>query len=200
MRIENAVHRMHSILDGWIRVERVTNLRRGLEIRFGVHSGQVGKIVEAWLVQCSGVLEVKLTDFDGGGLAVYSSDHPAARQYTAPQVELRWSRGNEPATVLAVLHDAHLVATDDWIPFERYVLPNIPYVRGFRSRSRREFSCHGPDFLMNAYAKALRASGGEARLVPGPNRLRRGTRPKVLHFGRSYVVANVFAAERDSPI
>ena len=112
--------------------------------------------------------------------------------------ELRWPLDSNLATVFTTLYGAHIEATDDWVPFERYVFPNMPYTRGFESRAEKEYTCRGPAFLIRAYAKALRTKGETLRVI----RLNIGGkgkgRPKVLHFGTSYVVAEDFAADRVS--
>jgi hypothetical protein len=199
MLLENAIKRILAVPDGWVRVEQVTNIPGGLELCFGIHHGRRGKTVAAWAVQCLRVHEVKITDLDGGGIALSGTDHPAAKQYATRRSELRWPRNSNLAAVFTTLFDAHIDTTDDWVPFECYVFPNMPYARGFESRSANENACRGPDFLIRAYAKALRMKGETVRVI----RLNAGTktraRPKVLHFGTSYVVAEGFTAERESP-
>jgi hypothetical protein len=106
------------------------------------------------------------------------------------------SRDSNQAAVLATLYNAHVDEVDDWIPFERYLLPTMPYTRRFQPRSRKEFACRGPDFLIRAYAKALRMSGEKARVIALKVGRKTSDRPRVLHFGASYVVAEAFSAER----
>ena len=83
MLLENAIKRMLAVPDGWIRVEQVRNIPGGLELCMGIHRGRRGKTVAAWTIKCLSVHEVKITDLDGGGIALYGADHPAAKQYTA---------------------------------------------------------------------------------------------------------------------
>src|SRR5262249_21759467 len=131
MRLANAIKRIHGIPDGWVCVEQVHSIRGGLELCFGIRRGRRGNTIATWVVHCFGVHEAKVTDLDGGGIALYASDHPAARQYTTPWSELRWPRETNQKAVLGTLYDAHINAVEDWVPFERYVLPNSPYQRGF---------------------------------------------------------------------
>lgn len=84
------------------------------------------------------------------------------------------------------------------MPFERYVFPNMPYTRGFESRAEKEYACRGSDFLIRAYAKALRTKGHTLRVIRLNIGGKKRGRPKILHFGASYVVAEVFAADRES--
>jgi hypothetical protein len=56
--------------------------------------------------------------------------------------------------------------------------------------------CRGPDFLLRAYAKALEAIGIEAKVTLKDAVRARSIRPRVLHFGSSYIVADVLNAER----
>jgi hypothetical protein len=195
MLVENAIKRILSVPDSWVRVEQVAKIRGGLKLCLGIHRGRRGKTAATWSIECLGVHEAKITDFDGGGLALYASHHPAAKQYIARWSELRWARDSNPAVVLATMYQAHIGVVHDWIPFEQYALPNMPYTRGFRPRSGKEFGCRGPGFLIRAYAQALRKSGVNVRVFPLKVGGKRSSRPRVLHFGTSYVVAEAFTAE-----
>jgi hypothetical protein len=187
MRIERAVASIHRNPDSWVRLEAAHRIPRGLVITFGIYKGRRGARLEAWRFTCSGVLEAKITAMDGGGLRLYSSSHPAARQFVAPQAELRWSGPVEDPALIGALYKAHIASVDDWIAFETY----SQIVR----TGNDESACRGPDFLMRAYAKALRAFGKETQVI-----LRRTTRKlarsRVLHFGDSYVVSNSFVADK----
>ena len=198
MLLENAIKRILAVPDGWVRVEQVRNIPGGLELCLGIHRGQRGKIVAGWAVKCLRVHEVKITDFDGGGIALYGPDHPAAKQYQTRWSELRWPRDSNLAKVFTTLYGAHIEATDDWVPFERYLFPNMPYTRGFESRSAKEYVCRGPAFLIRAYAQALRKKGEAASVIRLSTGSKRRGRPKVLHLGTSYVVAEDFGAEREA--
>jgi hypothetical protein len=139
-------------------------------------------------------LEAKISDLDGGGLAVHDSTHPAARQYRARQAELRWRMGGDEIAALGALYQAHVELVDDWIPFDSNAYPTRLWDYSFDLRGR-DFVIRGPDFLLRVYAKALKARGERPRLV-----LRRSKakpiRLKLLHFGSSYVVASKFVARR----
>ena len=150
---------------------------------FGVHKGHRGRRIDAWLVRCREVRDAVITALDGGGLALYPASHAAARVLIARQAEVRW---HGPIEEIMTLYRAHIEAVDDWIPFDYSSVQAI---------GEGTFSCRGPDFLMRAYAKALRAIGKRPRIVLGRDRSK-AIRPKVLHFGDSYVVANRFTAER----
>jgi hypothetical protein len=203
MQIQNAVKIVNSIPDSWVRVEHVRRISGGLEVCFTIHEGQRGKRTGGWKVTCRGVREAKITDIDGGGLRVYSATHPVARQYVARRAELRWPRTGDEAKVLLALYRAHTKASDDWIEFDRYLQIETPWTGTsfqphFAPVSGSNFVCRGPDFLIHGYAKALEAIGERVQLT-----LRRGPKlkqkqPKVLHFGQSYVVADVFTAEREA--
>jgi hypothetical protein len=199
MLIQNAVKSIDSYTRRWVRVEHVRDVPVGLEVCFTIHNGKDGKRLHCWSVTCCGVQEASITDFNGGGLAVYSSSHPAARQYTAPQAELRWPRTCDEGKVLSALCKAHFNVVNEWIPLGRYLFTDprptehrtLPC---FQLASGSSFACLGPDFLLRVYAKALESVGARARLtVRGKGK---SIRPKVLHFGNSYVVANSFTARR----
>lgn len=183
----------------WVRVDDVRYIPAGLAVSFTVHHGKNGAKFASWSVTCRGVHEASITDFNGGGLAVYSSSHPAARQYIGSRAELRWSRACDEVKVLSALCKAHFDAVRGWIPLERYlfVVPRPRENRSqpcFRLASGNRFACLGPDFLLRIYAEALESIGVDVQLtVRGKAK---SIRPKVLHFGNSYVVANGFTAER----
>jgi hypothetical protein len=92
-------------------------------------------------------------------------------------------------------------AVDDWIPFDRYLPIKIPWngtsiLPYFAPVSGSKFVCRGPDFLVRAYAKALEAIGERIQLTLRGGPKPKSIRPKVLHFGSSFVVANAFTAQR----
>jgi hypothetical protein len=201
MLIQNAVNLIYKIPDCWVRMEQFRRISGGFEVSFGIHQGQRGKKVERWIVSCRKVHEAKIMELDVGGLAVYSSSHPAARQYAARHAELRWPLDCDKAEALVALYRAHLEVAGDWIPFDQYLFldkawDGSPLVLRPGPVSGKKFVCRGPEYLLKAYAKALEASGVEAKMTvkntAGPKLIR----PKVLHFGSSYVVADVFTAER----
>lgn len=201
MLIQSAVKLIQSIPDGWVRVEQVRRMSGGLEVCFSVHQGQRGRWVNRWSVMCRRVHEAKITDMDGGGLSVYASTHPAARQYIARRAELRWPRTCDEAKVLLALYRAHTEAADDWIPFDRYLSIETPWTGTsfqphFAPISGNNFVCRGPDFLVRTYAKALETIGERVHLTLRRVQKLKPTQPKVLHFGSSYVVADTFTAER----
>src|SRR5438105_3163803 len=170
MVIWKAIKSIESISNGWVRLEHARRMSRGLDLCFSIHEGRRGKAADYWIVVCRGVHESNITDFDGGGLAVYPTSHPAARQYVARRAELRWPRGSDDVKVTVALQRAHVAAVDDWIPFDRYLLINTPwngtsFLPSFAPTSGANFICRGPDFLLYAYTKALKAAGVRAQFT-----------------------------------
>jgi hypothetical protein len=113
MLLENAIKRIDAVPGRWVRVEQVRNIPGGLELCLGIHHDKRGKTVAAWAVKCLGVHEVKITDLNGGGIALYGSDHPAAKQYAARWSELRWPRDSNLPAVFTTLYGTHIETTDD---------------------------------------------------------------------------------------
>jgi hypothetical protein len=187
MLIEKTIKSVIYAADNWVRFEKARRVPKGLEVSFGIHKGQRGKRVDAWKITCQEIHEARITAQDMGGMAMYPSGHPAARQFTARQASIRWSGNCDEIKVIGALYKAHTAVVDDWIPFD--------YYSSILATSKGEFTLRGPAFLMQAYVKVLRAMGEKPRLM-----LRRGKRkspkPKVLHFGDSYIVANKFLVER----
>jgi hypothetical protein len=184
MLIQTAIKLIDALPDSWVRVAYMRNMSDCLELGLAIHKGRRGRLAESWTVSAQGVYEAKIDDFDGGGLAVYPSTHPAARQYIAPRLELRWKRMRDDAGILGALHREHLKAVDDWIPFDRY-----SFVAG-------KSVCRGPDFLLQAYARVLEKAGESVRITVRAKVRPKVARPRVLHFGSSYLIANAFLAER----
>ena len=132
----------------------------GLDLYFSIHKGRRGKAADHWIVVCRGVRESNITDFDGDGLAVYPTSHPAVRQYVARRAELRWPRSSDEVKVVVALQRAHVKAVDNWIPFDRYLQINTPWngtallplrprllaprLRGGAGGSRRTSAIHSP--------------------------------------------------------
>lgn len=201
MLIQNAVRLINATPDSWVRMEQFRRVSGGFEVTFSVHKGQRGKRIEAWTVRCRGVQEAKISQMDGGGLGLYPSDHPTALQYVARRAELRWPRTGDEPKVLVALFRAHVEAVDDWIPFDQYLQINTPwngtsFLPNFAPISGKSFVCRGPDFLLRAYARALETIGEEVKLTIRSSAKPRSIRPRVLHFGGSYIVADVLTAER----
>jgi hypothetical protein len=170
---------------GWVRLEQVRKERGRLELRFGIHEENRGKRkIGSWRIVCGGVREAHIADFDGGGLALYPTVHPAARQYAARHAELRWAASNNKPTALGALYKAHTDAVNDWIPFDRFI--------SIKTLSDKKCVCRGPDFLVRTYAKALRALGENPHLTERGSRKSKQRGLRVLHFGDSFVVAAVF--------
>jgi hypothetical protein len=184
VRIEEAIKSILLVPDGWLRLERVGRIPAGLELSFGLYNGKRGEKMAPWRIKCLGVRAFRISDFDGGGIGLYSSAHPAARQFVARQAVLRWAEGPETT---GALWRAHIDEVDDWIEMDPGQVLAI---------AKGKPVCRGPDFLMRAYARALRRIGASPQLTLQKKRtLRKRVRPRVLHFGNSFVVANSFVAE-----
>jgi hypothetical protein len=187
MRIEEAIASIYRLPDPWVRLQEIRRVPRGFDLSFSVHKGRRGGRIDAWRITCLETHVATITAWDLGGIALYPSTHPAAREFVARQVQVRWSGASDEALLMGVLYKAHTEAVDDWIPFDEY--------SSIKTTSDDQFALRGPDFLMRAYAKALRSIGKKPQVIPGRQN-RKAVRPKVLHFGNSHIVANTFVAER----
>jgi hypothetical protein len=190
MIIQNAIKLIHSESDSWVRVEQTRKIPRGLELRFGIYRGEHGAKTDSWSVKCLGVRDSVITALDGGGLLFYPGTHPAARRFTARRAVLRWRGIRDKDAVIGALYGAHIAVMGDWLPFDDVV--------SIEAISRRTSSCSGPDFLMRAYAKALRAKGERVQLTLRGGSKEKSMGLKVLHFGESYVIAAAFTALRQT--
>lgn len=120
MRIENVIASINRSADSWVRVEEVQLIPRGIVLSFGIHNGRRGRQVDAWRIRCAQVHLARITAWDGGGLALYSSRHPAAREFAARQTEVRWSGVSDESGLIVAFYKEHIKAVDDWIPFDSY--------------------------------------------------------------------------------
>jgi len=200
MQIQKAIKSIQEISSGWVSVEQARETPDGLALDFRIRKGRRGALVERWTVICTGVHETQISDLDGGGVAVYKSDHPAARQYRAAHAELRWTITGDEAHAFSELYSAHIDAVDDWIDFDRYLPVRSPWTGKldghlFVQETGCKIVCRGPEFLLRTYAKVLKAIGEHTKLTLRPKR-KTTTKPKVLHFGTSFVVAESFKASR----
>jgi hypothetical protein len=173
----------------WVRAESVSYLTKGIELRFVVLSGRRGRPIARWRITCNGVRELCISDLDGGGIRLYPSSHPAAKQYSADSMELQWTPSGRAAEALGALLTAHERLLDDWVPFERYTSP-VP-------RQATVVRWRGPDFVMRTYGRALRKLGLSTKLLPRQAR-RRAAGVRCLHFGDSFVVSERFTVVSDA--
>ena len=180
-RIAAFITAMHQ--GGWVRADAVKRIPGGVELTLVLLKGRRGGVVGSWRVRCRGVRELHITDLNGGGIRIYQATHPAARQYSARRVRLKWCPGGRGAEALGVLLSAHRKMVDDWVPFDRYT---APFPAGASVVTWR-----GPDFIMRAYERSLRRLGLQAEVLP-QRQQRSGPRLRCLHFGDSFIVAASF--------
>jgi hypothetical protein len=188
--LERAIGTIHKTPDGWVHIEGVRRGRPGLVLSLVLRKGRTGRRLDEWQIHCRRVREFHISDLTGGGIRLYSGGHPAARQYTARKARLRCQPEGSRRDMLAAIAAAHFAAVDDWVPIERY-LPMEQAPNG-------AFIVQAPDFLVRAYARALRRLGLTVRTSMAREANAR-TRPKVLHLGNSFVVAEGFEARPEIP-
>ena len=177
--------------DAWVRLGLAAPDGKSLGLLFNVFQGKAGPIVHRCRVRCVGVREYHLEALDGGGLRLYDSRHPLARQYSAPRARIKVTPLAESAAVLAALVQAHSRTLGDWVPPDRY----LGALADFPTRVAADgLEVSGPDFLLRSYEKALRRLGVSVSSQAYPRR-RQPVRTKVLHFSQSFVVAEAFKAE-----
>ena len=183
-----------SLADGWVRVDQATVDGQKIHLFFSLVRGRRGRVVDRYVVLADGTREVCLRDFNGGGLRVYPSNHPAAKQYVDVKQRSQVSGvGDSPHSIVGALLDAHTRAVDDWIPFDRYLGAADLLVD--RLASTRSWRFSAPRFLSRIYARVLKDLGIRVNVLSSPG-ARSSTRLRVLHFGESYIVAEDFKSQR----
>lgn len=165
-----------------------------LTLRLGVDPGD--ETIERWTITCSSVVEHLLTQAENCGLAHVVGEHPATAQFTEP-LEHLYFRGAcaNPEAFLGKLWLAHRRATDDWIPFDRYLNTEVPVVELVASSS----GClaTGPSFLIGAYATLLDQEKMQPHRLEAEQEVYL-PKAELLHFGESYVIAARFQAARSA--
>jgi hypothetical protein len=176
---------MERVPDGWVRLGLALPDGKALVLLFNVSRGKAGPIIQRCRVRCEGVHEYHLEALDGGGVRFYGSEHPLARQYSAPRARLRCGPVARGADVFAAVVGAHSRIFGDWVSPDRYLgnLADLP-----KRVTAEGLTVSGPDFVVRGYSRALRALGVTVGVRSFPRR-RQPARIKVLHFSQSFVVA-----------
>ena len=178
---------------GWVRVATITWHKATMVLDLAIDSRRNGVTRESWRVECRNVQEYKVSDVNGGGLAIYDQDHPAVRHHVDDVVGLRFhGKTKQLSRVIGDLVRAHDDAAGDWIAFDSYLGPVESLVSKLTSGTGTLAT--GPKFLLASYAVALRQNAIKPRLL-NINKRKRG-RAMALHFGNSFVVALSIRAER----
>jgi hypothetical protein len=186
--LTHALKQIDKIPNAWVRLGLVVPDGRNLGLLFNIFEGKRGSVVQHCRVRCIRVRQWHVDDLDGGGIRLYGSDHPLARQHSSAKARLRLERIENAGAAIAALVIAHARIFDDWVPLERY-LGNLG---DLSDRVASGLSVTGPEFVLKAYARALRsvaAASLSRRPKVGAARFR------VLHFSQSFVVAERFEAD-----
>ena len=198
---------MKALLDvaregGWLIVTSVSHERRNLFLRFELFPAPAGRMPPAWLVSCRQVREFSLTDFDGGGLNLWTKSHPLLSQFSSPKASLKIPIGGRTrAECIGTLFQTHRQLVDDWIEFERFVPARVSL-----GPDPGSITVAGPEFLLAAYQRRLEETGFRPHFKKHRRALywsgfgwseRRHT-VSLLHFGKSFIVAESFSVESES--
>ena len=192
--LTHALKQIDKIPNAWVRLGLVVPDGRNLGLLFNILKGKRGPTVQHCRVRCIRVRQWNVDDLDGGGIRLYGADHPLARQYSSGKARLRLERVEDAGAAIAALVTAHARIFDDWVPIDRYLgsFADLPV------RVANGLSLTGPEFVLKAYARALR-SVAAGSLNRRPKRAGT-TRFRVLHFSQSFVVAERFEADLISEV
>ena len=185
----HALKQIDRIPNAWVRLGLVVPDGRNLGLLFAIHNGKRGRVVKRCRVRCLRVRHWLVDDLDGGGIRLYGADHPLVRQHSSATARLRLARVEHAGAAMAGLVAAHTRLFDDWVPIEQYLgsLADLP------ARLVDGLSVTGPEFVLRAYARAVRSLTA-ASLSKRPKR-GAAARLRVLHFSQSFVVAERFEAD-----
>ena len=186
----------------WLRVTSISHERRDLLLRFELFPAPTDETPPAWLVSCRQVREFSFTDLDGGGLNLWTRNHPLLSQFSSRKASLKIPIGRGTrAECMGTLLQSHRQAVDDWIEFERFVPARISLRTG-----ARPIAIAGPEFLLAGYQRGLEQAGFRPVLKNHRRALywsgfgwsERRHAVSLLHFGNSFVVAESFSAEPEA--
>src|ERR1043166_6828515 len=112
--------------NGSLSIRSATWLADSLEMCIVVDHGD--ETTSEWVISCEHVLECLLTRSAGAvGLDYWVKEHPLLSQYSFSHDALYFSAAPPvPDQVVGELWFEHSRATDDWIPFDRYINRNLP--------------------------------------------------------------------------
>jgi hypothetical protein len=184
--LTRVLEQIDKLPDRWVRLGLAVPDGRSLGLLFNVFDGRRGRIAQRYRVKCMRVREWHLDGFDFGGIRLYGSDHPVARQYSASRARLRVAPIADGRAIAALIA-AHTDVFDDWVPCDRY----LGSFDTLSSRVAKGLSVAGPEFLLKTYARALRpmAPSVSVRRLAARGR---AARLQLLHFSSSFVVAERF--------
>ncbi len=191
----------------WLTVTSVSYERRDLTLRFELFPVPSDGTPPAWIVTCRSVRQVSLTEFNGGGLNFWKTNHPLLSQSSSPKASLKVTIGGRTrAECRGLMLEAHEQSVNGWIDFERFV----PGAASVGAAGGDSFVISGPAFLLEIYRRRLKGAGfaatrkkhRRALYWSGSRWSERRLTVSLLHFGSSFVVAESFAAmpERAEPV
>jgi len=154
-----------------------------------------------WQVICSSVREHSLSL--GPAYKLQSTDdHVLLWGHTKRKLSLYFSGTCEnPEAVIGALYSRHWELSKGWIPFQRFINPNMELAKLISGGSG--MLAEGPEVLMLAYEEVLQRFGfseshvdaGEPAYWDGETWLEEREKLSVLVIDRSYIVAGKFVAK-----
>ena len=158
-----------------------------------------------WQVTCSGVRDHSLSLGLGEELR-WSDDHVLLWAHTKRKLSLYFSgTGENSDTIIGALYSQHERLTKGWIPFQRFLNPNMDLTKLIKGGSG--MLAEGPQPLMLAYEDVLQKFGfvashvdaGEPAYWNGETWREEREKVSALIVDRSYIVAEKFAAVKVQP-
>lgn len=181
-----------TIPNSWINAVAVSwPATNRLVIHLSLRRGRRGAVLQQWNVEARGLHDFHIVDVNGGGLSLTGGSHPAVRQYVDKHEALHFKgRCVNTDAIIGELWIAHTKAVDDWIRVDRY-LPSGRQMAKLFSRNHGRL-CSGPRFLVKRYEEVLRRNN--VSTTRKPIKTSTSHRPRLLHFGASFVIAEQFQA------
>jgi len=129
-------------------------------------------------------------------------DHPLLWSHNQKHTSLYFGKAaSDPHEVLSRLYSLHFRITKGWIPFDKFLNPNVPLID--LCKSTNGLLAQGPLTLLEEYMKLLDTLGMLPSIVGSypPEGIKghdgsEGSIPKVLIVGDSYFVGKTFDFSR----
>jgi hypothetical protein len=187
--------------DGYFWLTKAEEDGSTITLSLDILSVQYPDIHPHWQVTCSGLREHSLS-LGYADKFQLTDDHVLLWAHTKRKLSTYFSGTCTDAdAVIGALYQCHHELTDGWIPFHRFLNPNVNIARLLTGGSG--IFAEGAEPLMLAYEDVLRKFGftvshvdaGEPAFWNGETWLEQREKLSVLIVDRSYIVAEIFTAK-----
>ena len=194
-------HLMDQEEDGSFYLTQAERSAEDIVLSLDITTNRYPDVHRHWQAICSGVREHSLSLGYAHQLQL-TEDHVVLWGHTKRKLSIYFSGTCEnPDAVIGTLYNRHWELTKGWIPFQRFLNPNVALAKLIAGGSG--MLADGPEPLILAYEGVLQKFGfsashidaGEPAYWDGKTWLEEREKLSVLVMDRSYIVAEKFVAK-----